>query len=563
MTELHTQGDRCLVRPGWVWPVVALSTILLFGSPSCRQISETQVVLVEVGGFALDEADLHEFEARLPEYLGSPLSGAPQIRDVLSGLVDRQLMIMEARKLGYFEAAEVERRLRRSTVRWLADRQITTTIGDSVTISPAEEEQAYRNGWSRKVRLAHIELASKADAQGAAGLLAAGCDFAEVARSRSIAPDAADGGDLPRRYGPDDLPPQLATAVAGMAGGDISGIIPMGRGFEIVKVVAVDSVTLEEVRQPLRRSMQQRALQTVRRQLLIDLEARFDVRYDGGVIARVQEHASNQGSQSGQPLAARGRDVLLRAGDGLRLLRSGALGREAIADSAGFVGALRERILADSLLVWEARRRGLDRDPAFTRFHRRRHEDLAITHLRRKQVIERIAITDEDVRQRYEQDIDDYSEQPVTEVVEIATDSLGLARQLLKRARAGESMAELSRQYGRRRSTHAHRHVTELPGVNEDAESAQIREVVRGQEIGSLIGPLQLVGGGYLIARIEGRTGAKVRPLESVRPVIEYKLKRESNAQEFERYIQALRQQYGGKVIWHDESIDELAQRRR
>ena len=562
MIEFRAHGAGSMARPAWLRPAVVLSTILLF-SLSCGQLSEPPEVLVEVGDFALDEADLDEYEARLPEHLGSPLSGAAQIRDVLSGLVDRQLMIMEARRLGYFEVVEVERKLRRSTRRWLADHQIKTTIGDSVTISAAEEEAAYRNGWSRKVRLAHIELANKADAEAAGDLLAAGADFAAVARSRSIAPDAADGGDLPRWYGPDDLPPQLATAVASMAVGDISGIIPTGRGFEIVRVVAADSVTLEEVRQPLRRSLQQRVLQRARRQLLIELEARFDVRYDGEVIARVQEHASSQDSQSSQPLAARGRDVLLRAGNGLRLLRSGALGREAIADSAGFVGAVRERILADSLLVWEAHRRGLDGDPAFARFHQRRHEDLAITHLRRKQVIEHIVITDEDVRQRYEQDIDDYSEQPVSEVVEIATDSLGLARHLLQRVRAGEDMAELSRQYGRRRSTHAHRHVTEAPGADEDAASAQLREAVHGREIGSLIGPLQLAGGGYLIARVEGRAGVWVRSLESVRPVLEYKLKRERNAQEFERYIQALRQQYGGEVTWHDQSIDELAKRRR
>ncbi len=542
--------------------------VLLLGMLACRQVSDELAVLVEVRDFTVSEADLTDYEARLPGHLQSAHTGEAQIRDVLGGLVDRQIMVIEAQKLGYFEAAEVQRRLHRHAVEWLTRRLLDSVMGDSVWVTAAEEEQAYRNGWNSRVRLAHIELSDEVSANEVAQMLAAGANFAEVARSRSRAPDAAAGGDLVRYFSLGDLPPALAAGIENIEVGDVSGIIPTNRGFEIVKVVASDTVTFEEAREPLRRSLQQHAAGVARDRLLIGLETRFALAYEGSAIVQVQEHAAHQdGSQvslqSDQPLVARGADmVLLRVGDGIRLLRSGALGRDAIVDSSSFVAALRTRILADSLLVWEARRLGLDQDPAFVRFHQRRLEKLAVTHLRKRQVIERIVITDEELRQRYEQDIDEYSEQPTTETTEILTDSLRLARQLRRRVEAGEDMVELSRRYGTRRTSHGHRHVSEFPGADEDADLAQIREAIEGRDVGSLIGPVDLRKGGYAIIRIEGRTGSRPRPFESVRPILEYKLKREKNADEFERYIEGLRLAYGHDVYWHDESIAELVRER-
>jgi parvulin-like peptidyl-prolyl isomerase len=541
--------------------------VLLLGMLACTQVSDEPAVLVEVGDFTVSQADLRDYEARLPEHLQSVHTGEAQIRDVLGGLVDRQIMVIEAEKLGYFEIAAVQRRLHGHAVEWLTRRLLDSVIGDSVHTA-AEEEQAYRKGWNRRVRLAHIELSDEVSAIAAAQLLAAGANFAEVARSRSRATDAAAGGDLVRYFSLGDLPPALAAGIEHIEVGDVSGIIPTNRGFEIVKVVASDTVTFEEVREPLRRRLQQHAARVARDQLLIGLETRFALSYDGSAIVQVQEHAAHEdGSlvplQADQPLVVRKADmVLLWVGDGIRLLRSGALGRDATVDSSSFVTALRTRILADSLLVWEARRRGLNQDPVFARFHQRRLEKLAVTHLRKKQVIERIVITDEELRQRYEQDIEEYSEQPITEITEIFTDSLRLARQLRRRVLAGEDMVELARRYSTQRTSHGHRHMSEFPGADEDADRAQIREAVDERDVGSLIGPIELRAGGFAIVRLEGRTGPQPRPFEAVRPVLEYKLKREKNAAEFERYIEGLRLAYSGDVVWHDESIAALVQER-
>ena len=228
--------DRAMHSSGLA---ITLRVVLLLWMPACMQIFDTPLpVLVEVADFAVDEAGLRAYEASLPQHLESAHEGEARIRDVLGGLVDRQIMVMEARRLGYFEAAEVQRRLQGGAVEWLTKRLIDSVTGDSAGVNTPDEEQAYRNGWNRRVRLAHIELADEATAIEASEALAAGADFAEVARSRSRAPDAADGGDLARYFGFGDLPEALAAGVGNIEVGEVSDIIPTGRGFEIVRVLA-------------------------------------------------------------------------------------------------------------------------------------------------------------------------------------------------------------------------------------------------------------------------------------------------------------------------------------
>ena len=537
------------------------------GGQGCSPTSEPVAALVDVGDITIDAAALRQYVGRLPDHLRSPHSGEAEVRDLLQGLVDRQIMVFEAIELGYFDATPVQHQLRRSVVDWLTEQLIQVAINDTVQVSPADVENAYRReGWNRRVWLAHIEVADEHRAREVVDRLGAGADFAEVARTHSSARDAAAGGDLGRYLGIADLPPALSEVVLGLDVGGVSAAIRTSRGFEIVKVLAAAAVDLEEVREPLRRSLRRRSISGSLEQFLRQLEGRFGITYDGAVIAAIQTAARDgDAAPFGPPapvLAVRGDGVLLRADVGLRLLRSGALGRDAIADSSSFVAALRSRVLADTLLVWEASDRGLDRTPAFADFRRRRHEKLAVTELRRAEVIERITIAEDEIRNRYQQDKAEFAVPPTTQITEILTDRLQLAHELRRRIEAGEDMIELARRYSTRPGAgEGHLHVSDAAAGQAADGLAEIREALRGGAVGELIGPLELADGGVALLRIEGRHGARTRSLESVRPVLVYKLKREKNAAAFERYIRALRQRYSSRVTWHDAAIAEFVLR--
>jgi len=63
---------------------------------------------------------------------------------------------------------------------------------------------------------------------------AAGEEFGELAAQFSIAPNAAEGGDL-GFFGPGDMVSAVEEAVLGLAVGEVSAVIPIGRHFMLLE----------------------------------------------------------------------------------------------------------------------------------------------------------------------------------------------------------------------------------------------------------------------------------------------------------------------------------------
>jgi parvulin-like peptidyl-prolyl isomerase len=84
------------------------------------------------------------------------------------------------------------------------------------------------------VRLRLIRVATGPDAEDVARRARAGEDFAALARALSSDPSATRGGDL-GFLAPADLAEPLATAVARLAPGEVSGVIETGDGFVVLK----------------------------------------------------------------------------------------------------------------------------------------------------------------------------------------------------------------------------------------------------------------------------------------------------------------------------------------
>lgn len=90
-----------------------------------------------------------------------------------------------------------------------------------------------------------------------AALAATGADFAELAKLWSEDITAASGGNLGQRA-PAQLDPVLVTAAEAAGVGKASPAMETGRGYEIVKVTAIDEarvVPLEEAQKPIAESM--------------------------------------------------------------------------------------------------------------------------------------------------------------------------------------------------------------------------------------------------------------------------------------------------------------------
>jgi hypothetical protein len=83
-------------------------------------------------------------------------------------------------------------------------------------------------------RAAMILVKTEAEAQGLLKQLQAGGDFAKLAADKSIAPNAARGGDLGDAY-PGDFSKEIETVILALKVGEISGVIKSDNGFQIFK----------------------------------------------------------------------------------------------------------------------------------------------------------------------------------------------------------------------------------------------------------------------------------------------------------------------------------------
>lgn len=115
---------------------------------------------------------------------------------------------------------------------------------------------------SERVRLSQILTETREAAEEAAAELAAGAEFAAVARRHSVDPSAPYGGyqgELAR----DELPEELADAVFGLRPGEVSDVVEADYGYHIFTVterLPARTVPFEEARPAIERRLRQERL---------------------------------------------------------------------------------------------------------------------------------------------------------------------------------------------------------------------------------------------------------------------------------------------------------------
>ncbi len=146
---------------------------------------------------------------------------------------------------------------------------IDALLADGLKTEPTDQEVAawygaHRQEFARpeRVRLRQILTDDRASAESALRQLAAGADFAELARRLSRDPSAGTGGyqgELSR----ENLPPAFADVIFSLKPGEVSKVVPADYGFHVFQVMErfpAGVVPLEEARgEVLERLRQERA----------------------------------------------------------------------------------------------------------------------------------------------------------------------------------------------------------------------------------------------------------------------------------------------------------------
>jgi len=239
-------------------------------------------------------------------------------KDVLRGLIDRQLLLEKGKELGITADTELIKRLDEMRKQMKLDTMedlekaaqaqgvsfedfkdnmrteiitqqvIQKDVGSHVNVSKEEEQKFYEQHKSELahnegVRLSEILIsteqagddqqkldAAKAKAEDVLKQVRAGGNFAEIAKKESQDPSAAQGGDL-GGFERGKLAKQLEDLTFGMKKGDVSDVIRTKQGFVILKVtdhVMPGMPTFAEVEPRLQEAVYMQKLQPTLREYL-------------------------------------------------------------------------------------------------------------------------------------------------------------------------------------------------------------------------------------------------------------------------------------------------------
>jgi len=179
-----------------------------------------------------------EFYASIPEQLLAVMSLDDQ-EEALKTWVKTELFYREGLRRGFGDDADLRRRLNEIERELVAEQCIRGFVEDIPEVT--EEEAAeyfreHRTDYSIQVRLAHILVRNRPEAERALAEIRTGTPFENVAASVSIDQTASQGGDLGyMRRG--EMVHELEEAAFGLKVGEVGDVIASSYGYHIIKVL--------------------------------------------------------------------------------------------------------------------------------------------------------------------------------------------------------------------------------------------------------------------------------------------------------------------------------------
>jgi hypothetical protein len=179
-----------------------------------------------------------EFYGSVPEHLLAVMTIDDQ-EESLKRWVKTELFYQEGLRRGIGRSEETRRRLQ-EIERELVAEECIRQIMDGVPDVTEEEARAYfeehKAELGMQVRLAHILVRSRPEAEEVRSQLESGMPFSTAAAQYSIDQTAQIGGDL-GYMGHGDMIHELEEIAFELGVGEVSGIVPSSYGYHIVRVL--------------------------------------------------------------------------------------------------------------------------------------------------------------------------------------------------------------------------------------------------------------------------------------------------------------------------------------
>lgn len=247
---------------------------------------------------------------------------------VLESLIERRLLLDEARRSGVAVTdEEVETLMSRRDAaaahapsgtavpapeemrarlrdQLLVDRLLVREVVGRTALGTDDARQWYDThvdelAGGERVRALQIVTRTAEEAQAARREALRGVDFATLARTRSVAPDARAGGDL-GWFAPGQMPPVVEQACFALRKGQISEVVESPWGHHVFKLVgreAGGAPSFDSARPAIELELRRQAVARAQAEYLSGLRQRAGVTVDEAEVARVQSPDSSEPRQ--------------------------------------------------------------------------------------------------------------------------------------------------------------------------------------------------------------------------------------------------------------------------
>lgn len=248
-------------------PAAALILLLsAAAAPAQEGAPSADAVVARVDGHEIRVSDVEAAMAELPqEYRNAPpqaLFGA-----LLEQLIDRRLLLEQARARNLRDDLDVQRRLRQLEARVLEQAYLRHVIDSKVTeeaVRRRYEQEKENMTREKQVRARHILVKTREEAVEILRELSRGKDFAELAREKSIGPSKVDGGDL-GFFTRDGMLPAFSQMAFSLREGEVARApVQTQYGWHVIKVEEIREAappSFEEVKGEIRAQMADEAVE--------------------------------------------------------------------------------------------------------------------------------------------------------------------------------------------------------------------------------------------------------------------------------------------------------------
>ncbi len=217
---------------------VILAVGLILTAPGCGKSSDKTEVLASIDDTEITVADFNSRIENLPERYRGVVKNRRS--EYLQEYINDTLLYREAMRKNLHKDKELLRLLEAARKKILVARLLQDEVDNAIEINDEDVAAFYDENSARYMtpeimRVSHILVPSRVQANEILENLTAGESFEDLARAKSVDPTAQRAGDI--GYFPKgQLMPEFEGACAQLGVGEISGVVKTKLGYHIIKL---------------------------------------------------------------------------------------------------------------------------------------------------------------------------------------------------------------------------------------------------------------------------------------------------------------------------------------